>query len=325
MSTGSLIARSVFGFAVALAWAAANAQEFPAKPIRIVVPYAAGGLADTMTRIVAHRMAETLGQQVLVDNRGGGGGIPGTDAVAKAPADGYTLLLGDTGPLAINLAMYPRLPYDPLKDFAPVSLVGTSSVFLIAHESVPVSNFAQLVTLAKSRPGQLNYGSAGTGSLHHLNMEVVKSALGLDIVHVPYKGTGQMVPALIGGQVSIGFASLPSIAAQIKAGRIKLLAINVRKRSPRAPDVPTLAELGIPGYDYPGQNGFLAPAGTPPAVIAKLAAEVAKAVHHPDTVRRFDEIGLEPVGGTPEAYAAELRSDIEKFAKAVKISGAKAE
>lgn len=324
---------SVTAFALALllglaAAPQARAQDpaaYPNRPVRIIVPYAAGGLADTMTRIVAQRLAESFSQQVVVENRGGGGGIAGTDAVAKSTPDGYTLLFADTGPLAINPSLYPKLPYDPVRDFAPVSLIGSSSVFLIAHESVPVKSFADLVTLARAKPGQLNYGSAGAGSIHHLTMESLKAALGLDFVHVPYKGTGQMVPALVGGQVAIGFASLPSIASHIKAGRVKLLAINVLQRSPRAPEVPTIAELGVPGFDYPGHNGLVAPAGTPAAIIARLSAETARAVRHPDTVQRFNDIGLDPVGSTPEAFAAQMRADIEKYARAVKMSGARAD
>ena len=329
MSISAALRRIVsLGLFVLAAATTANAQDaatFPSRTVRIVVPYAAGGLADTMTRIVAQRLNESFGQQVVIDNRGGGGGIPGSEAVARSVPDGYTLLFGDTGPLGINPSLYSKLPYDPLKDFAPVSLIGSSSTFLIAHESVPVKTFAEFVALARARPGQLNYGSSGAGSVHHLTMEALKAALGLDILHIPYKGTGQMVPALVGGQVSVGFSSLPSIATHIKSGRVKLLAINVLKRSPRAPEVPTIDEMGVPGFDFPGSNGIVAPAATPPAIVAKLSAEIARAVRNPDTVQRFNEIGLEPVGSTPEAFAAQIRADIEKYARAVKVSGARAD
>ena len=301
------------------------AQEWPAKPVRMVVPYAAGGLPDTMTRIVGVRLAESLGQQILVENRGGAGGIAGTEQVAKSPPDGYTLLIADVGQLAINPHLYGKLPYDPLKDFAPVSLIGTTSLFLVAHPSVPANSFAELVALARSRPGQLNYGSSGTGSIHHLATEALKAALRLDIVHVPYKGMGQAVPALLGGQVSFLYSALPAIEAHVKAGKVKLLAISTPNRSPQAPEVPTVAELGLPGYDFAPAIGVLAPAGTPPAVLQKLSAEIAKALKHPDTARRFTQLGIEPVGSTPEAYAQSIRAAYEKFGRAVAISGTKAD
>ena len=303
----------------------ALAQEWPAKPVRMVVPYAAGGLPDTMARIISLPLGESLGQQILVDNRAGAGGIAGTDLVAKSPADGYTLLVADVGQLAINPHIYSKLPYDPLKDLAPVSLVGTASLFLVVHPSVPANSFAELMALARSRPGQLNYGSSGIGSIHHLSTEALKAALGLDIVHVPYKGMGQAVPALLGGQVSLLFSALPAIEAHVKAGKVKLLAISTSRRSPQAPEVPTVAELGLPGYDFAPAIGVLAPAGTPPAVLQKLSAEIAKALKHPDTARRFTQLGIEPVGSTPEAYAQSIRAAYEKFGRAVAISGTKAD
>jgi tripartite-type tricarboxylate transporter receptor subunit TctC len=287
------------------------AQEWPLKPVRMVVPYAAGGLPDTMTRTLAQRLAETLGQQIVVDNRPGAGGISGSELVAKSAPDGYTLLVADVGQVAINPHLYPRLPYDPLKDFAAVSLVGTSSLFLVVHGSIPAASFAELVALAKARPGALNYGSSGNGSIHHLATEVLKASLGLDIVHVPYKGTGQAVPALLGGQV--------------KAGKLRLLAVSTAKRSPEAPAVPAIAELGVPGYDFAPEIGIVAPAATPEAIVQKLSAEIARAARHPDTVQRFVPLGIEPVGSTQEYYAAAIRAAYEKYGRAVKISGARVE
>ena len=311
--------------------AAASAQEtvagaYPAKAVRMVVPYAAGGLPDTMTRIVAQRLGDTFAQQFVIENRPGAGGIAACELVAKSNADGYTLLIADVAQTAINPALYAKLPYDPIRDFAPVSIMGTSAQFLVAHSSVPASTLPQLIALAKARPGQLNYGSGGAGSLHHLSMEALKSALGLDIVHVPYKGTAQSIPALISGEVALAFSALPSLAGQLKTGRVRLLAVNTVRRSAQAPAVPTIAEItGIPDYDYPPQIGVLAPAGTPQGVVAQLAAAIAKAVRHPDTVQRFTALGIEPVGNTPESYAAQIRIDIEKYAKAVKASGARAD
>jgi tripartite-type tricarboxylate transporter receptor subunit TctC len=304
----------------------ADAQNFPVRPIRAVVPYAAGGLPDTMTRIASQRMTELLGQQIVVDNRPGAGGISGCELVAHATPDGYTLLIADVAQTAINPALFAKLPYDTLRDFAPVSLMGTSGQFLVAHASVPANTLPELIKLAKSKPGQIRYGSGGIGSVHHLSMEALKAPLGLDIVHVPYKGTGQAVPALLAGEVSLLFAALPSIAPHVKAGRLKLLGVNTLKRNAQAPNVPTIGEItGIKDYDYPPAIGVMAPAKTPKAVIDRLAGAIAKAVQHPDTVSRYTTLGIDPVGNTPAQYLAQTRVDIAKYAKAVKAAGVKVE
>lgn len=308
---------------LSLVSATAGAQDWPVKPIRMVVPYAAGGLPDTMTRVISQRLGEALGQQIVVENRGGAGGISGTELVAKSPADGYTLLVADVGQVAINPHLYAKLAYDPVKDLSAVSLLGTTALFLVAHPSMPANNFRELVALAKSQPGKLNYGSSGTGSIHHLATEALKAALGLDIVHVPYKGTGQSVPALLGGQVALLYSALPSIESHVKGGKVKLLAVSSPQRSPQLPEVPTVAELGVPGYDFQPEIGVLAPAGTPPEIVARLSAEIAKAVKHPEVSQRFRQLGIEPVGSTPEAYAAVNRASYEKYARVVKVSGAK--
>jgi tripartite-type tricarboxylate transporter receptor subunit TctC len=304
---------------------AAAAQDWPAKPVRMIVPYAAGGLPDTMARILGARMGEAIGQQVVVENRGGAGGISGTEAVAKAAPDGYTLLAADVGQVAINPHVYASLPYDPLKDLVPVTLLGTTSLFLVAHPGVPAASFAELIALARAQPGKLNYGSSGTGSIHHLATEALKAALKLDIVHVPYKGMGQAVPALLGGQVSFLFSALPAIESQVKAGRLKLLAISTPRRSAQAPEVPTVAELGVPGYDFAPEIGVLAPAGMPPGLAARIAAEIAKAVKSADVSQRYLQLGIEPVGSTPEAYGARIRAAYERYGQVVKVSGTKAE
>lgn len=304
----------------------ANAQSYPVRPIRAVVPYAAGGLPDTMTRIVSQRMVEILGQLIVVDNRPGAGGISGCELVANATPDGYTVLIADVGQTAINPALYAKLPYDTLRDFAPVSLMGTSGQFLVAHAALPAGTLKELIALARSKPGQIRYGSGGIGSVHHLSMETLKAALGLDIVHVPYKGAGQAVPALLAGEVSLLFAALPATAAHIKAGRLKVLGVNTIKRNAQAPDIPTIAEItGIKDYDYPPAIGVMAPAKTPKAVIDRLAAAVQKAVQHPDTVARYTTLGIDPVGNTPAQYLAQTRADIAKYARAVKASGIKVE
>ncbi|MGQ0653288.1 MAG: Bug family tripartite tricarboxylate transporter substrate binding protein, partial [Betaproteobacteria bacterium] len=293
-----LISR-LFAAALALAASAAIAQGYPSRPVKIVVPYSPGGLPDTMSRIVAAKLADATGQQFVIENRGSAGGITGTSEVVKAPADGYTLLVADVGQIAINPHLFSKLPYDPMKDLAPVSLIGTSALYLVAHPSVRASSFRELVALAKAEPGKLNYGSSGTGSIHHLATEALKSGLGLDLVHVPYKGTGQSVPALLGGQVALLYSALPSIAGHVKDGRVKILAISTAQRSPQTPEVPTVAESGIPGYEFVAEIGLLAPAGTPRDVITRLAGEVARAVKLPDVVQRFTQLGIESVGSTP--------------------------
>ncbi len=298
-------------------------DAYPSKPVRWIVPYAAGGLPDTMARVVAQKLSEGLGQQVTIENRGGAGGIAGTEAVARAAPDGYTFLVADVGQLAINPHLYAKLPYDPGRDLAPVTLLGTANLFLVANQSVPVKDFAELVALARAKPGVLNYGSSGVGSIHHLSMEALKSALGVAIVHIPYKGTGQSIPALVSGDVALAYSAMPSIAAHAKAGRVKVLAVSTAKRSPTAPDVPTIAELGVPGYDFAPEIGLLAPAGTPPAIVARMAQEVAKALKSPEVAQRFAQLDIVPGGNSPAEYAAQIRAANEKYAQAVKVSGAR--
>jgi len=301
---------------------AAHAQ-YPARAIKIVVPYAAGGLPDTMTRAVTPKLGEALGQAVVVENMGGAGGISGVTEVARSQPDGYTLLVADVGQIAINPHLFTRLPYQPLKDLTAVSLIGTSPLYLVANPSVPVNSIQELVAYAKANPGKLNYGSSGIGSIHHLATEALKSGFGIDLVHVPYKGTGQSVPALLGGQVALLYSALPSIAGHIKDGKVKILAISSAKRSAQTPEVPTVAESGIPGYDFVAEIGMLAPAGTSREIVQRLATEMAKVVKQPEVVQRFTQLGIDAVGSTPQAYAALNKSDYEKFAKLVKASGAK--
>ena len=301
----------------------ASAQDYPNRPIRVVVPYAAGGLPDTMARLVGAKMSEALGQQMVVENRGGAGGIVGTTEVVKAAPDGYALLVADVGQIAINPHLFAKLPYDPLKDLVGVSLMGTSALYLVAHPSVPASNMAELVALIKAQPGKLSYGSSGTGSIHHLATEALKVGLGLDIVHVPYKGAGQSVPALLGGQVALLYAALPTVEGHYKSGKVKILAVSTPQRSPQTPEVPTVAESVLPGYDFVAEIGLYAPAGTPHDIVAKLASHVARAIRQADVVQRFKQLGIDPVGSTPEALAAQNRVNYEKYARVVKASGAK--
>jgi tripartite-type tricarboxylate transporter receptor subunit TctC len=309
--------------ALLLAASAASAQDYPNRPIRVIVPYAAGGLPDTITRLIQPKMADGLGQPLVVENRGGAGGISGTEAVAKAAPDGYTLLVADVGQVAINPHIFSQLPYAQ-KDLTGVSLIGFSALFLTLHPSVPANNFKELISYIKSNPGKVNYGSSGIGSIHHLSMEAMKTALGLDIVHVPYKGMGQAVPALLGGQVAMVPSALPAVEAHVKSGTVKIVAISTAKRSPLAPEIPTIAESGAPGYDFAPEIGLLAPAGTPPAVVARLSAEVAKAVKSADIVERFRQLGIDPVGNSPEAYNAQIRAAYAKYGQVVKAAGVKA-
>ena len=319
------VAQIVFA-ATALAAATAAAQPYPAKPVRVVVPYAAGGLPDTMTRLVATRLSDTLKQPFVIDNRPGAGGIGACELVARANADGYTLLVADVGQTAINPALYSKLPYYPMKDFAAVSIMGTSAQFIAAHASVPASTLNELIALAKAKPGTLRYGSGGIGSLHHLSMEALNGPLKLGLVHVPYKGTAQSVPALISGEVSLAMSALPSLAPHRAGGRIKLLAVNTLKRSAQAPDVPTVAEVtGIKDFDYPPVIGILAPSATPRAIVNLLSIAIGQAVRHRDVAQRYSTLGIDPVGSTPEEYAAQNRTDFEKYAKVVKVAGLKAE
>jgi len=317
-------ARAIALVAALAAGTPLGAQDaYPSKPVRWIVPYAAGGLPDTLSRVAAQKLAEGLGQQVVIENRGGAGGIAGSEAVARATPDGYTFLVADVGQVAINPSLYAKLPYDPAKDLAPVSLIATANLFLVANASVPAKDFQELVALARAKPGVLNYGSSGVGSIHHLAMESLKSALGLDIVHVPYKGAGQSIPALVAGDVSLAYASLPAVIAHAKAGRVRLLAVSTAARSPTAPEVPTVAELGVRGYDFAPEIGLLAPAGTPQPIIARMSQEIAKAVSAPEVRSRYAQLDIGPVGSTPEAYAAKIRAAVEKYAQAVKVSGAR--
>jgi tripartite-type tricarboxylate transporter receptor subunit TctC len=313
---------------LALTVVAANAiaQTYPTKPVRVVVPYAAGGLPDTMTRLVATRLTETLKQQFVIDNRPGAGGIGACELVARANADGYTLLVADVGQTAINPALYVKLPYDPVKDFAPVSIMGTSAQFIAAHSSVPANTLNELIALAKAKPGALRYGSGGIGSLHHLSMEALNGPLGLNLVHVPYKGTAQSVPALLSGEVSLAMSALPSLAPHRAGGRVKLLAVNTLKRSAQAPDVPTVAEVtGIKDFDYPPVIGILAPSATTRTAINLLSREIAQAVRHRDVASRYTTLGIDAVGSSPEEYVTQNRVDAEKYARVVKTAGVRAE
>jgi len=308
-----------------LASFAASAQAFPNRPVKVVVPYAAGGLPDTIARLVGQKLGESLGQQMVVENRGSAGGMVGTNEVAKAAPDGYTLLVADVTQIAVNPHLFSSLPYDPLKELTGVSMLGTSPLYLVAHPSLAANDMKELIALVHSQPGKISYGSSGLGSIHHLAMEALKTGLKLDLVHVPYKGTGQSVPALLGGQVGLLYSALPSIESHVKAGKVKILAISTAQRSPQTAEVPTVAESGIPGYEFIAEIGYYAPAGTPREIVSRLAAEAQKAVKQPEVVQRFRQLGIDPVGSTPDAYNAANRASFEKYANVVRAAGVKIE
>ena len=303
---------------------AAQAQAFPSKPIKLVVPYSPGGLPDTVARLLAQRLQGPLGQPVVVENKAGGGGAVAAATLAQSPADGHTLIVTDGPMLAIAPLVSKQMSYDPVKDFAPVSLVGTAPLFLAVNANVKANTLDEFIALAKAKPGALNYGSAGIGSIHHLTSEAMKEGLGIFVTHIPFRGSGNSVPAMIGGQVDMVFASPPSLMGFVKSGQAKLLAINSAKRSDLAPNVPTLGEK-IPGFDFAFNVVVLARAGTPPEVINRLSAEIAKVVKSAEAVEPLRIAGVDPVGGTPEQLAIAMRSEAERVAKAAKRADLKAE
>jgi tripartite-type tricarboxylate transporter receptor subunit TctC len=300
---------------------AQGAKTYPDKPVRVIVGYSPGGLPDTIARIVGQRLSERWGQQFVVDNRPGANGILGAELVAKSAPDGYTLLMTDNSTTAINPYLYSKLPYSD-KDLVPASFAARAPLFLAVHPSVPANSFEELIALIKASPGKYSYGSSGIGSTHHLCMEYLKSALSLDIVHVPYKGTGQSVPAVVAGQVQMVFSGYPTLAAHAKEGRVKLLAINSLKRSELAPSVPAIAET-IPGFDFAPAFGLFAPAGTSHDIIVKIGADVTEVVKLPDVIERLKNLGIDPIGLSGDEWAPLLKADAERYSKAVKISGAK--
>ncbi len=300
----------------------AIAQDYPHKPVRLVVPYAPGGSPDVFARVIGARLTEAMGQPFVVDNRPGAGGIAACEHVAKAEPDGYTLLVPDIAQLAVNPHLFNRLPYDPTKSFAPISLIGAIPLFLVVQPAMQVGTVQEFIAVVRARPGQLSYGTGGVGSLAHILMESFKKPLGLEIVHVPYKGSGASTPAFIGGHLDVLMTAFPAIEQHVRAGNAKLLAVTSPRRSPLAPDVPAIGEV-IPGYDFTAEIGLLAPAGTPKAIVQRLAEEVAKAVRHPDTVQRLTALGATPMHTSPEAYAANIRTHLQRYEKAVRDSGAK--
>jgi tripartite-type tricarboxylate transporter receptor subunit TctC len=307
---------------VLLAAQAALAESYPKKPITIVVPYPPGGPTDIVARVVGQKLGDRLGQQVIVDNRPGAGGNIGAALVARAAPDGYTLLLGTTAH-AINPSVFPALNYDILKDFSPVVLLTSLPLVVITNASVPAKNVQELVALAKSKQGQLTYASSGNGQSTHLAAELFKTMTGAPMTHVPYKGSAPALTDVAGGQVSVMFDTLLSAMPHIKSGRLKALAVTSAKRSASAPELPTVAESGVPGYEAVAWSGLLAPAHTPPEIVAKLNTEINVILGQPDVQKRFLNDGAEPVGGSPEQFSTHISSEVQKWATVAKLSGAK--
>jgi tripartite-type tricarboxylate transporter receptor subunit TctC len=288
----------------------ALADDYPSRPIRLIVPYAPGGGADSVARVVAKRFGETIGQPVVIENRAGAGSIIGTDMVAKAEADGYTLLLGQSGPISINPAVYKDLRYDPVKDFAPVTMTTAYPYILAVNAKSPVKSVQDLVALSKSKPGSLNYGTTGIGAANHLVTELFSSKAGLKMTHVPYRGTALAVADLIGGQVDVVFSDPISVLSHLQAGTLRALAVTSKERSPVVPEVPTIAASGFPGFDAIAWHGILAPASTPPAIVKRLNAEIVSALSHPETKTLLTNQAMQTVGNTPEEFAAFIKQDI---------------
>jgi len=310
---------SMAGSAPTLARAQGN---YPDRPLRFVVPYSAGGLPDTVARIFAQRVGERVGQSIVVDNKPGANGVVAAQALAAVPADGYTFLVTDGSMFSINPAIYKNLGYDYKRDFVPVSLAARAPLFLAVHPKTGVNTLQEFIALARARPGTLNYGSSGIGSSHHLTMEALKAALGLDVQHVPFKGSSQSVPALIGGQVDVAFSALPSLSGFVKTGKVKLLATNGAKRSPYEPDVPAIAEI-VPGFDFAVVVGVLGARGTPAAAIERLSSEIEAVAHMPDTIQLLATSGVDAVGSRPAEYGRTVLEENERLAKAIVVAGIK--
>ncbi len=303
----------------------ALAEAWPTKPVKIVVGFAPGGGTDVVARVLGQRLTEMWGQQVIVENRPGATGVIGADSVAKAAPDGYTLLMGHVNSNAIAPNFFRKLPYDPIKDFAPVIYVGFVPNVLVVHPSVEAKSVQELVALAKSKPGQLTYASSGNGSTQHLAGEKFKLLTGVDIVHVPYKGSGQAIGDLLGGNVNMNFDTMPPILEPVKSHRLRALAVSTPQRVPQMPDVPTFNELGMTGFDITNWYGVFAPAGTPKDIVTKINADILKAMQNPETRAKLEQVGTQIGGGTPEEFAAFVKSEIAKYGKLVKEANIKQE
>lgn len=304
--------------------APAQAQTYPVRPVRFVVPYAPGGGVDFVARTLAEKLSPALGQQVIVDNRAGGSTNIGTELVARAAPDGYTYLIGSV-PTTVNRTLFKNLRHDILKDYEYVCLLSTTPNVLVVHASLPVKSVSELIEYAKAHPGKLTFGSAGIGSSLHLSGELFKMMAGVDMLHVPYKGGGAAVPELLGGHISLQFATVPSVIAHVRSGKLRALGLTTARRSATVPDIPTIAESGLPGFDISAWHGLFAPAGTPPPILARMSREVVKALKSPDTEKRFIAQGVDVIASSPEEFAAFIRQDVAKYEKLIKTANIRVE
>jgi len=311
--------------AVALIGGAARADDYPDRPITLVVPFPPGGSTTIVARIIADKMSQTLGKSIIIDNRGGAGGTIATRAVAKSTPDGYTIALGYTGTLAIGPSLYPSAGYDPRKDFAPIGQIGIAPNTLVVHPSFNVHNVAELVAYAKANPGKVNFGSAGIGTVSHVCGEYFATVAGIQLTHIPYKGTGPAIVDLLGGHIPMAFAPIPATHEQAKAGSLRMLAVTSAKRSTLLPDVPAIAEQGLPGFEAVLRYGLVAPAGTPKAIVDRLNKELNAALQDEEVRKRLAVEGAEPIPGTPAQYGQDIDREETQWAKVIKASGAKAE
>jgi len=303
----------------------ARAQAWPSKSIRIVIAQAPGSATDFISRVVGNELSKNLGQPIVIDARPGAGGALGTEVAARSAPDGYTLFMGNNSTHGSNPAVYAKLPYDAVKDFAPISFVASVPYVLVVDPKLPVKTVQEFIALVKSKPGKMNYASAGNGSTHHFSGELLKSMTGIDILHIPYKGSGPGIAALLAGDVSMMFANVADIGPQIKAGKVRALAVTATRRASLLPDVPTMAEAGLPGFEMTSWFGLMAPAGTPAPIIARLNAEAVKVLGRADVKATFAAQGLEVAPGSPEALAAHIKSEIARFTKIARAAGIKAE
>ncbi|MEQ1773884.1 MAG: tripartite tricarboxylate transporter substrate binding protein [Burkholderiales bacterium] len=303
----------------------ASVQAYPTRPIRLLVPSTPGGSVDTLARAVGVKLSERFNQQVVIDNRSGAGGVIAGELTAKAPPDGHTLMLGTVASLAANVSLQKKLPYDPLRDYAPVTLAATQNLMLVVNPSLPAKNVKELIALAKTKPGQITFASAGSGAGGHLSGELFKLLAGIDLLHIPYKGMAPALVDVISGQVSLSFPSIATALPQVKSGKVRALAVTGAKRSQAAPDVLTMQEAGVPGYESATWYGVVAPAATPRHIVIKLSSEIVAILKQPELRDRLAADGAEPLGTTPEAFGQHLKSEIAKWAKVVSAAGLRAD
>ena len=318
-----LLAAIAGGLLLIILSGAGVAQNYPVKPIRYIVPFATGGTTDILSRLIGSKLTEAWGQQVLIDNRPGAGGNVGSEIAAKAPPDGYTILGGTVSSHSINTSLYSKMPYHPLRDFAPVTLLVTLPNVLIVHPSVPARSVKELVAFVKARPGQLRFASAGSGTSQHLSGELFMMLTGTKMIHVPYKGSGPASLDLLGGQIEMMFENSTSAVPYIMAGRMRALGVTTAKRTHVLPDTPTLMEAGLAGFDISSWQGVFTPAGTPPDIVRKLHGEIVRIMGLPDIQRRLSDLGLTTIANTPEQFTAFIKTEIEKWQKIIKVSGAR--